>query len=72
LLNVPTSETRRAQRGRGFCVAKPELIAVSKLDGLLPKSNFTFKNGLSAEISQNLPSEAYLEGFKVIPGMKES
>ncbi len=29
-----------------------------------------FENGLSAEISQNLPSDAYLEGFNVIPGMK--
>jgi magnesium chelatase subunit I len=32
----------------------------------------SFENGMKAEISQNLPSEAYVEGFQVIPGMKDA
>ena len=32
----------------------------------------SFENGLKAEIAQDLPSEAYLEGFKVIPGIKDA
>jgi magnesium chelatase subunit I len=32
----------------------------------------SFDNGMKAEISQNLPSEAYVEGFQVIPGMKDA
>ena len=32
----------------------------------------SFENGMTAEISQFQPSEAYLEGFNVIPGMKEA
>ncbi|MFC1886559.1 magnesium chelatase, partial [Thermodesulfobacteriota bacterium] len=32
----------------------------------------SFDRGMTAEISQHLPSEAYIEGFKVIPGMKEA
>lgn len=31
-----------------------------------------FENGMKAEIAQDLPSEAYLEGFEVIPGMKDA
>jgi len=32
----------------------------------------SFENGMVAEISQFQPSEAYMEGFKVIPGMKQA
>lgn len=32
----------------------------------------SFENGMKAEISQDLPSEAYLEGFQVIPGMEDA
>jgi magnesium chelatase subunit I len=32
----------------------------------------SFENGMKAEISQDLPSEAYMEGFEVIPGMKDA
>lgn len=32
----------------------------------------SFENGMVAEISQFQPSEAYMEGFNVIPGMKEA
>jgi magnesium chelatase subunit I len=32
----------------------------------------SFENGMKAEIAQNLPSEAYVEGFQVIPGMKDA
>jgi magnesium chelatase subunit I len=32
----------------------------------------SFDRGMTAEISQHLPSTAYMEGFKVIPGMKEA
>jgi len=32
----------------------------------------SFEKGMKAEISQNLPSESYLEGFKVLPGMREA
>jgi len=32
----------------------------------------SFENGIKAEISQNLPSEAYMEGFQVIPGIKDA
>ena len=32
----------------------------------------SFENGMVAEISQFQPSEAYMEGFKVIPGMKNA
>ena len=32
----------------------------------------SFENGLKAEIAQDLPSEAYLEGFQVIPGIKDA
>ena len=32
----------------------------------------SFENGMVAEISQFQPSVAYMEGFKVIPGMKEA
>ena len=32
----------------------------------------SFENGMKAEIAQDLPSEAYMEGFQVIPGIKEA
>ena len=32
----------------------------------------SFENGMKAEIAQNLPSESYVEGFQVIPGMKDA
>jgi magnesium chelatase subunit I len=32
----------------------------------------SFENGMKAEIAQDLPSEAYVEGFHVIPGMKDT
>lgn len=32
----------------------------------------SFENGIKAEISQDLPSEAYMEGFQVIPGIKDA
>ena len=32
----------------------------------------SFENGIKAEISQNLPSVAYMEGFQVIPGIKDA
>ena len=32
----------------------------------------SFENGMKAEIAQDLPSEAYVEGFQVIPGMKDA
>ncbi len=32
----------------------------------------SFDRGMTAEISQHLPSTAYMEGFKVIPGMREA
>lgn len=31
-----------------------------------------FQNGMSAQISQHQPSEVYMEGLKVIPGMREA
>jgi magnesium chelatase subunit I len=31
-----------------------------------------FEKGMKAEISQNLPSESYVEGLKVLPGMREA
>ncbi|MBW2061780.1 MAG: magnesium chelatase [Deltaproteobacteria bacterium] len=31
-----------------------------------------FKNGMGAEVSQTFPSEDYMDGLKVIPGMKEA
>jgi magnesium chelatase subunit I len=31
-----------------------------------------FENGMKAEIAQDLPSESYLEGFQVIPGIKDA
>ena len=32
----------------------------------------SFERGMTAEISRFLPSEAYMEGFRVLPGMKEA
>jgi len=32
----------------------------------------SFQNGMSAQISQHQPSDIYMEGLKVIPGMKEA
>ena len=32
----------------------------------------SFDRGMTAEISRHLPSEAYMEGFRVIPGMREA
>jgi len=32
----------------------------------------SFQNGMSAEISMEQPSEAYLDGLKMIPGMKDA
>ncbi len=32
----------------------------------------TFSNGMSAEVSRSLPSKDYLDGFSVIPGLKQA
>ncbi|MCJ7774592.1 MAG: hypothetical protein MUP22_15815 [Desulfobacterales bacterium] len=32
----------------------------------------SFQNGMSAQISQHQPSDVYMEGLKIIPGMKEA
>ena len=32
----------------------------------------SFEKGMKAEIAQDLPSEAYVEGFRVIPGIKDA
>ena len=42
-----------------------------KIEDLSPILEF-FENGMKAEIAQDLPSEAYLEGFRVIPGIKDA
>jgi magnesium chelatase subunit I len=42
-----------------------------KLEDLAPILD-SFENGMKAEIAQDLPSEAYVEGFQVIPGIKDA
>ncbi|MBW2092911.1 MAG: magnesium chelatase [Deltaproteobacteria bacterium] len=42
-----------------------------KLEQLSPIVE-AFNNGMGAEVSQSLPSEDYMDGLKVIPGMKEA
>jgi magnesium chelatase subunit I len=42
-----------------------------KLEDLAPILT-SFEKGMKAEIAQDLPSEAYVEGFQVIPGMKDA
>jgi magnesium chelatase subunit I len=32
----------------------------------------SFKNGVAAEVSKSLPSEEYMDGYEVIPGMKKA
>ena len=32
----------------------------------------SFKDGVAAEVSKSLPSEEYMDGYEVIPGMKKA
>lgn len=44
---------------------------IFKLDDLAPIIE-SFKNGMGAEVSALLPSEDYMDGLKVIPGMEDA
>lgn len=53
---------------RAIKVVFDEYFKIDDLESIVE----CFENGMVAEISQFQPSDAYLEGFNVIPGMKDA
>lgn len=55
-------------KSRALKTVFDELFSIEDLSSVVN----TFSNGMSAEVSRSLPSKDYLDGFSVIPGLKQA